>query len=185
MSANTFGRVKVLAVVVVGVALGGLAAIPLFSSRPSPSVGTAPISSAAASTTDATAAACESSTAASAYEVTSLYRAESTTAGEVAAWQEQRHPGFSGVSELRVLEPTARVLVCIFRGSFVTPAGPPDPSGAPRPPHDLIRFLVMEDGAIILDAAGHEGTGNLDPETPSDWRNVQTPPSSPVESAAP
>jgi len=113
-------------------------------------------------------AGCLASRAASDYEASSVYRAEWSTAGEVVAWQEGRHPEVTPTSDLRAEAPGAPVLVCIYSGEFVTPAGPPQDGVAPRP-HTRLRVLILESGEYIFDSAGPGG--GLKPETPNDWLN--------------
>lgn len=114
-------------------------------------------------------AGCLASRAASDYEAGSVYRAEWSSAGEVVAWQEGRHHEVAPTSDLRAAAPGALVLVCIYRGEFVTPAGPPQEGVAPRGP-TFLRVLVLEDGEYLFDSAGPDGS--LEPETPSDWREA-------------
>ena len=115
-------------------------------------------------------AGCLASRAASDYEASSVYRAEWSTAGEVAAWQEGRRPeSTNNTSDLRDVAPAASVLVCIYRGEFVAPAGPAQPGGVGPQGHRLLRILILESGEYILDSFGPEG--GLEPETPDDWLN--------------
>ena len=148
--ARTFGRV------LLGVALGASLAVGL-SSR-------APVTGSDAAAADA----CLDSAAAKDYSITGLYRAESSTAQEVAAWQENRYSGIELVSPLRSAAPASTVVVCIFRGDFKTPTGPPRVEGVPNPNHELLRVLVLASGGYAIDSAGYEG--GLKPETPNDWR---------------
>lgn len=82
-----------------------------------------------------------------------LVRAQLSTAGAVARWQEERHaPDVSGiVSPLRNRDPAEPVAICLFSGTFVTP----HPPGLPD--HDLLRLLVLADGSVVLDSAGYRG----------------------------
>ena len=95
----------------------------------------------------------------------SVYRAEQSTAGAVATWQETREPGFRPLSALRAQVPDKPVTVCIYSGTFATPVGPPV-NGVPRPPHNRLRLLVFDDGRQVLDSAGYAGA--MEPEMPSD-----------------
>lgn len=104
-----------------------------------------------------------------------LVRAELATAGDVVAWQEHRydelpdHGVADGVqSPLRSMDADEPIGVCIYHGSFVTPVGPPGDDGAVKPPHDLLRLLVLAGGSVIVDAAGYVESG-MKPETPGDW----------------
>jgi hypothetical protein len=126
--------------------------------------GRAPVVGSDAAAVDA----CNSSAAAKDYSVTGVYRAESSTAEEVAAWQENRYEGIALVSPFRSAAPRSTVVVCIFRGDFRTPTGPPLVEGVPNPNHELLRVLVSASGDYLIDSAGYEGA--LRPETPSDWR---------------
>lgn len=110
-----------------------------------------------------------------------LIRAEQSTAVGVADWQEHRYEklkngaAVSGiVSRLRDKAASAPVTVCLFSGQFVTPVGPPNPDGSAKPPHDVLRLLVLADGSIVLDSAGYSG-GSMDPETPRDWELAEQP----------
>jgi hypothetical protein len=105
--------------------------------------------------------------AASAYgSVTAVVRGETSNAALVANWQERRHPDRAGiVSAFRAAAPDSTVTVCLYSGKFVTPVGPPNPDGTPKPQHTLLRVLVSADFGVTLDAAGYPG--RLSPETPS------------------
>lgn len=101
--------------------------------------------------------------------ITDIARAERDTSQIVAHWQERRHAeAISGlVSPLRTLPPTSEVTICLYRGEFVTPTGPPNPDGSPKRPHNLLRLLVLDDGSLMFDSAGYEG--RMGPEVPSDF----------------
>ena len=97
-----------------------------------------------------------------------VIRAEASDASQVVAWQEGRFADIAQlVSPLRDLPTTAPVTVCLYRGDFVAPAGPPGPDGM-SPPRNALRLLVLADGSTVLDAFGWDG--QMAPETPSDWR---------------
>ncbi len=103
-------------------------------------------------------------------------RAELDKADKVADWQEHRYDELpdSGVarglrSNLRDIAPDDTVAVCIYSGTFVTPVGPPALDGMTKPPHDMLRLLVLADGTVTVDAAGYSKSG-MKPETPDDWR---------------
>jgi hypothetical protein len=91
-----------------------------------------------------------------------FFRAQPSTAGAVARWQEERHaPEVTGlVSPLRARDPGELVTICLFSGTFVTP----HPPGLPD--HDMLRLLVMADGSVILDSAGYRGV--IDREAPAE-----------------
>lgn len=91
-----------------------------------------------------------------------FFRAQSSTAGAVTRWQEQRHaPDISGlVSPLRPRDPAEPVTVCLFSGTFVTP------HPAELPAHNMLRLLVLGDGSVVLDSAGYRGV--IDREAPSE-----------------
>lgn len=100
--------------------------------------------------------------------ITRILRGDSDSAETVADWQERRHESeVSGlVSPLRTLDPKAQVFTCLYSGTFVTPSGPPDEKGNPPPPHDVLRLLVLPDGAVVLDSAGYQG--RMAPELPKE-----------------
>ncbi len=108
-------------------------------------------------------------------EISAVVRSEWRTTAAVAEWQEMRHaPEITGlVSPLRAQRDLAPVLVCLYRGSFVTPTGPPPLDGSTGRPHDLIRVLVLADNSLVLDAAGYADRMSL--ETPSDWAARRSP----------
>jgi hypothetical protein len=91
-----------------------------------------------------------------------FFRAQQSTAGAVARWQEERHaPEVTGlVSPLRGRDPGESVTICLFSGSFVTP----HPPGLPD--HDMLRLLVLADGSVVLDSAGYRGV--IDREAPAE-----------------
>jgi len=91
-----------------------------------------------------------------------FFRAQQSTAGAVARWQEERHaPEVTGlVSPLRGRDPAEPVTICLFSGSFVTP----HPPGLPD--HDMLRLLVLADGSVVLDSAGYRGV--IDREAPAE-----------------
>jgi hypothetical protein len=60
--------------------------------------------------------------------------------------------------------------VCLYRGEFHTPTGPPDEDGSAKANHNLLRLIVLDDGMAIFDSAGYEG--QMKPETPGDWRRA-------------
>lgn len=95
--------------------------------------------------------------------------AEGSTALEVAEWQEKRHsPDISGlVSAFRELPSDLAVTVCVFRGSFVTPTGPPEPDGQAKPSHDLLTLLVTQDGNVMFDSAGY--SDSITNRSPDEW----------------
>lgn len=107
-----------------------------------------------------------------------LYRAEATTVQAVVAWQEQRYenlkdaPAVAGLrSPIRNAPAAGTVTVCLYSGTFVTPVGPPNEQGVPKPRHNLLRLLVFPNGEIVLDSAGY--AGRMQPETPGDWSSGQ------------
>jgi hypothetical protein len=119
--------------------------------------------------TAAAQAACESALpAAEAYgPIDRVIRAEASDASQVVAWQEGRFADIAQlVSPLRDLPTAAQVTVCLYRGDFVAPAGPPGPDGT-SPARNALRLLVLADGSTVLDAFGWEGL--MAPETPSDF----------------
>lgn len=97
-----------------------------------------------------------------------VIRAEASDVQKVVAWQEGRWAEIVQlISPLRGLPPTTPVTVCLYRGDFVAPAGPPGPDGTSPPPRNALRLLVLEDGSVTLDSFGWDG--GMAPETPSDW----------------
>jgi hypothetical protein len=101
--------------------------------------------------------------------VTGLARAETSTAGLVAHWQENQ--GRSGLhSAFRNLPVDQTVTVCLLSGQFVTPVGPPDPTtGKSRLPHNVLRLLIYGNPpTVVVEGAGYKGS--MFPETPSDLR---------------
>ena len=97
--------------------------------------------------------------------ITSLLRAETSTAAAVAYWQEHRGRLAVAVSPFQKLSPQTRVTVCLLSGEFAAPVGPPGLIGGAKPP-SLLRVLVWGNHEIVLDSAGYQG--ELAPETPSD-----------------
>jgi hypothetical protein len=95
--------------------------------------------------------------------------AEGSTALEVAEWQEQRHsPDVSGlVSAFRAFPSDYGVTVCVFRGSFVTPTGPPEPGELAKPSHDVLTLLVTQDGNVVFDSAGY--SDSIVNRSPDEW----------------
>jgi hypothetical protein len=98
-----------------------------------------------------------------------IARGETSTAALAADWQEMRFAPDLLLTEspIRRESPTSTVTVCLFRGEFGTPTGPPKTDGSAKPLHNIIRLLVFTDGEVSLDSAGYEG--QMAPETPSDW----------------
>lgn len=101
--------------------------------------------------------------------ISGIWRAEESTAGDVADWQEGRHADIAGlVSGLREAALSSAVTVCVFRGEFVTPTGGPGLDGLPKPAHNVLTLLVLADGEVVLDSAGYEDL--ITNVTPSEWR---------------
>jgi hypothetical protein len=94
--------------------------------------------------------------------ITRLLRAETSTAGAVAYWQE--HTARGGTSPFETMQAGTVVTVCLFQGEFVTPVGPPPVTGSPNPPHDVIRLLVYGDNQVVLDSSGY--VGRMSPDVP-------------------
>lgn len=98
-----------------------------------------------------------------------VIRAEASNVQEVVAWQEGRFAEIVQlVSPLRGVPATTAVTICLYRGDFVAPAGPPEPKGEAPPPRNALRLLLLADGSVFLDSFGWDG--QMAPETPSDWR---------------
>lgn len=68
-------------------------------------------------------------------------------------------------SPMRAVPSDVEVTVCIYRGAFVAPAGPPGPDGNSEP-RNAMRLLVMDDGSVVLDSFGY--AGRMAPDTPRD-----------------
>jgi hypothetical protein len=99
--------------------------------------------------------------------ISGLLRAETTTAAAVAYWQEHRGRN-NNASALRALPGASQVTVCLFSGQFSTPAGPSDPSGAPKAIPNSLRLLVYGTGQVVVDSAG--ALSGMSPEMPSHLR---------------
>lgn len=117
-------------------------------------------------------AACDASAKNSDYgAISGVIRGETATLAQVAQWQEQRNISVIGdtSSPLRAQgNPSETIVVCVFRGEFVTPTGPPALDGTVRPPHDVLTLLLMPDGSTVFDSAGYEKGSGVD--TPSLWQ---------------
>jgi len=96
-----------------------------------------------------------------------ILRAESSTASEVVTWQEGRFGDVVAVtSPFRGTSPNARLTVCLYHGEFITPGGPPLPDGSVRPPRDVLRLIVADDGTATFDSAGY--LNHMAPDVPSE-----------------
>lgn len=101
--------------------------------------------------------------------ITSIIRAETSTASSVAAWQENRaRRGMP--SQLRQITGSTRLTVCMFSGEFSTPSGPPAADGTLRAAPDTLRLLVYGSGTVVFDSAGPRAA--MTPEMPSDMVGV-------------
>jgi hypothetical protein len=95
----------------------------------------------------------------------SVLRAEQSTAGKVAEWQEKRHaPEISLVSRFRTLPVSEPVTVCIYAGRFAG-SRPAPLDGIANQPYDALRLIVYGDGQTVLDAIGYQGQM----DTPGEW----------------
>lgn len=98
-------------------------------------------------------------------DAVSLISGSRSSAGAVAVWQEAqgRRDGVEFVSQLRsTLRSDAAVDVCQYSGTFHTPLAPPGPGEQERPLPNVLRLLVLDNGDVILDAAGYAGNIELD-----------------------
>jgi hypothetical protein len=96
--------------------------------------------------------------------ITGLLRAETSTAGAVAYWQENR-ARTGPASFFRTLPTGMPVTVCMFSGQFSTPAGPPAPDGSPKAIPNALRLLAYG-SQVVFDSAGDQS--GMSPEMPSD-----------------